>query len=287
VGLFLLWLLFWPATFNLEGKGTLEPTFKRDVFAAVDGTVEDVLVENGDFVKKGQELARLRNNDLTNSYIDMKGKLASTRDQITAARHGQKDKKRDTDSHNEVQLAELTQLEKSYKDQLRTLEEKRAELVIRSPIDGQINSWKVKENLLARTVKAGQVLMSVADPAGDWELEIHMPEDHIGFVALAQKERKEAGQSDELPVTFVLQSNAADWHDGHVDEVHGHAEVRQEEGNTVLVKVAFDKSQLRPSDLRSGATVSAKIDCGTVSIGYKYFHSVISFIQTKILFKLW
>ncbi len=54
----------------------------------------------------------------------------------------------------------------------------------------------------------------------------------------------------------------------------------------MLVRVAFDKSQLNPTDMTQGASVIAKINCGRVPIGYKYFHDVIAFIQTKILFKL-
>ena len=85
---------------------------------------------------------------------------------------------------------------------------------------------------------------------------------------------------------FILATSPGDEHEGVVKEVHGHAEVRPEEGNTVLVRVEFDKSQLLPTDMRPGATVTAKINCGRVPIGYKYFHDVIAFIQSKILFKL-
>ena len=84
----------------------------------------------------------------------------------------------------------------------------------------------------------------------------------------------------------ILQVSPGDEHDGVVDEVHAHAEVRPEEGNTVLVRVAFDKTQLNPTDMTQGATVTAKINCGRVPIGYKYFHDVIAFIQMKILFRL-
>jgi multidrug efflux pump subunit AcrA (membrane-fusion protein) len=287
VTLLFLWLLLWPATFNLEGKGTLEPASKRDVFASVDGTVDEVLVEHGDFVKKGQILAKMRNTDLENNVIEMNGKLLSTQQQISAARSGAKDKKRSAeDSRAAGELARLQEEEISYQRQLAGLKKKREELVVRSPIDGQINTWRLRELLLTRTVKQGQVLMSVADPAGDWELEIHMPEDRIGFVALAQQKKRDEKEPDTLPVAFFLATSPGDEHQGQVAEVHGHAEVRPEEGNTVLVRVDFDKSQLLPTDMRTGASVTAKIDCGTVPIGYKYFHDVIAFIQSKILFRL-
>ena len=180
-----------------------------------------------------------------------------------------------------AELAEQQKLEISYNEQLKLLEKKREQLAVTSPIDGQVNTWKVGERLLLRPVKQGQVLMSVADPNGSWELEIHMPEDRIGHVASARLESR-----PDLPVRFRLSTSPGDEHEGTVEDVHAHAEVRPEEGNTVLVRVAFDKDQLRPTDMNPGATVNAKINCGRVPIGYKYFHDVIAFIQTKILFRL-
>jgi hypothetical protein len=52
----------------------------------------------------------------------------------------------------------------------------------------------------------------------------------------------------------------------------------------VLVRVAIDKTQL--PDLRPGASVTARIDCGTRPIGYVWFHDVWEFVQTQVLFRL-
>jgi multidrug efflux pump subunit AcrA (membrane-fusion protein) len=282
VGVFILWLLVWPATFNLEGKGTLEPASKRDVFAGLDGVVVELPVEHGQFVKRGDVLAKLRNPDLEASVIEMRGKLMGTTDQMRAARAAENRPKHGENTHEtQSKIAELKESADSYTKQLAILEKKRKQLVVTSPIDGQINTWQLQETLLHRPVRQGQVLMSVADPDGDWELEVHMPEDRIGHVALAQKNNR-----PNLPVLFILQTSPGDEHEGEVKEVHAHAEVRPEEGNTVLVRVKFDKSQLNPTDMTQGATVTAKINCGRVPIGYKYFHDVIAFIQSKILFKL-
>jgi multidrug efflux pump subunit AcrA (membrane-fusion protein) len=282
VAVLLLWLLVWPATFNLEGKGTLEPASKRDVFAGVDGVVVDLPVEHGQFVKKDEVLAKLRNPDLEASVIEMRGKLMSAQEQMRGARSQESKPKHGEDNQKiQSEIARLKEEAESYKKQLVILEKKKEQLVVRSPIDGQINTWQLRETLLHRPVRQGQVLMSVADPNGDWELEVHMPEERIGHVALAQKKIR-----PNLPVLFILQTSPADEHEGEVKEVHAHAEVRPEEGNTVLVRVKFDKTQLNPTDMTQGATVTAKINCGRVPIGYKYFHDVIAFVQAKILFKL-
>ena len=70
---------------------------------------------------------------------------------------------------------------------------------------------------------------------------------------------------------------------GRIVEIHKTAEVREEMGNTVLVRVAFDKSQVPNPNM--GASVTGKIYCGERSIGYVWFYDLIAFIQQKVLFR--
>jgi hypothetical protein len=67
-------------------------------------------------------------------------------------------------------------------------------------------------------------------------------------------------------------------------EIEQAAEVRGDEGNTVLVRVAVDKEQLPP--LHDQTTVTAKLHCGRTSIGYAWFCDLIETVQTKVLFWL-
>src|SRR5262249_16345043 len=158
---------------------------------------------------------------------------------------------------------------------LKLLKEKQETLVVTSPIDGQITTWQLRDLVLHRPVRAGQVLMSVADPNGDWEAELHVPEDRAGYVVEAPKTIK-----PDLPVRFVVASSRGREHQGTIKEVHERAEVHDpEEGPTVLVRVAFDKTQLKPNELQPGATVTGKINCGRVSVGYKYLHPVLAWFQ--------
>ncbi len=248
--LLLLVLTFWPADFNLEGKGTLEPADRRDVFAAVDGVVIDVPVEHGQLVKKGDVLARLRNTELQVSLADITGKLASTTEELFATRRMLQDAKRvNTPEFRQAEskVAELTKTRESFEKQLKLKKQQQEQLVITSPIDGQITTWQLRQLLLHRPVKQGQVLMSVADPSGEWEAELKMPEDLMGHVMTARKEIR-----PDLPVRFFVATSPGDEHTGTVKEVHGHADVVEEVGNTVLVRVMLDKSQLKPADLRPG-----------------------------------
>jgi hypothetical protein len=83
-------------------------------------------------------------------------------------------------------------------------------------------------------------------------------------------------------VTFILYTESDRSLKGRIVEIGEIADIRGEEGNTVLIKVAIDKSELR--DLRPGAQVSAKIACGRSSLGYRWLHQVIAWVQ-KTTFK--
>ena len=183
--------------------------------------------------------------------------------------------------HAEAEYAELQELDKSYGSSSKYCRRRKSNWSSPAPSTERSTPGTSSELLQGRAVKQGQVLMSVADPTGNWELEVHMPEERIGHVALARKDIQ-----PELPVRFYPGHQSGRRARGRGQGGPGHAEVRPEEGNTVLVRVEFDKSQLRPTDMRPGAAVTAKINCGRVPIGYKYFHDVIGFIQAKILFKL-
>ena len=75
---------------------------------------------------------------------------------------------------------------------------------------------------------------------------------------------------------------------GKVEEIHRSAEVRGEDGNTVLVRVSFEQQALRDviSDPRIGMTPTGKIHCGQRAIGYVWFHDLVDFVRAKILFRL-
>jgi len=156
--------------------------------------------------------------------------------------------------------------------------EKQQQLRVVAPQRGQVVTWKVRDLLLQRPVVRGQGLLTLANPDGPWELELYLPERRLTHM---QKAR--AGQK-LLEATFVLSSHPGQTFRGQVVEVEQAAEVRGDEGNTVLVRVAVDKGQLPP--LHDQTTVTAKLNCGRTSIGYAWFCDLIETVQSKVLFWL-
>jgi hypothetical protein len=273
----------WPAKFQMEAKGTLEPVLRQDVFASIDGVVEELYCKHDDKVVKDQVLAKLRNNDLG---VDITGVIRE-RDTARARLmriHQFLVKERGTTKEDQrLQLLgeqlEEEQKIKSAEAQLAWYKAKEESLLVKSPLNGTVVTWDLRKRLINRPVQRGQSLLSVADPDGPWQLEIKMPDNHIGPVVAAQ-----GSLGPERKVSYMIFGDeTSTTRYGTVSEVHGSAEVHGEEGSTVLIKVKIDKNEI--PNPKPGMTVTAKVDCGRRPLGYVLLYDVIAFIQAKILFK--
>jgi multidrug efflux pump subunit AcrA (membrane-fusion protein) len=277
----LLLLGLWPATFRLESKGSLEPVERQDIFAPIDGRVEELYCDHGEKVAKDQLLAKLQNTDLEFAITDAEGNWLAARQRLAAVRQSLVDERAlKIEERNRLagDQAELARKVESLEAQLALQKIKQRDLSIKSPLNGVIVTWDLRNRLIKRPVQRGQSLMRVADPAGPWQLELQMPENRMGHIAAAQKALGEG-----LQVSYILATEPGTTRYGTIKEIDRSAEVRGDEGNTVLIKVAIDKNEL--PQLRPGASVTAKVYCGRRALGYVLLHDVIEFIQTRILFK--
>lgn len=296
----LLCLVLVRKDFEPSAQGTLQPVVKRDVFVPVDGDVIEVKVKDRDMVKKGDLLVKLRNTDLEVKFQDVAGQIQVKRSRLMAVERSLFEQRNRADVRNrdEVERIRLQGEAEELEHQLQTLDEqyqllrkKRELLEIRSPIDGEVMmSWDVQKSLLFRPVTTGQMLMSVADPKEDWELELYMRESRGGHVrrARADEQLKQRYPGAGERVTYVLRADPGTQRHGRVTEVKEATEVRPEEGNTmnniVKIRVAIERAEL--GDPHPGATVIAGVYCGRRSLGYAWFHEAWEWLQTHVFFYL-
>lgn len=292
----LLCLVFVRKDFEPSAKGTLQPVAKRDVFVPVDGDVIEVKVKDRDVVKKDDLLVKLRNTDLEVKYQDVVGQIQVKRSRLLSVERSLFEQKNRSDvrGRDEVERIRLQGEAEELEHELQTLDEqyqllrkKRELLEIRSPIDGEVMmSWDVQKSLMYRPVTTGQMLLSVADPKGDWELELYMRESRGGHVRRA---RADEGLQQRYPgagerVMYVLATDPATQRTGKVTEVKESTEIHQEEGHIVKVKVAIDRNEI--GDPHPGATVTGGVYCGRRSLGYVWFHEAWEWLQTHVFFYL-
>ncbi len=282
----ILALVLVPYDFDLQAKGTLEPVERRDVFAGIDGVVTELLVKHGDDVVEGQRLARLRNTELEVEINDVTGQRAALLKRARAT------ERTILEGENRLSVEERNRLTgelMEVRQRLQTLDarfalalKKQEELTIVSPTKGKIVTWDLENRLMQRPVVRGQVLMRVANPDGPWQLELRMPEDRMGHITQAERAFRANDADARLSVEYILVSEPGVSRYGSVRDMHLSAEVHDEEGSCVLMKVAVDKEDL--PQLRPGTTVTAKVHCGQRSIGYVLLYDVWAFIQSRVLF---
>ncbi|NOY30511.1 MAG: HlyD family efflux transporter periplasmic adaptor subunit [Planctomycetes bacterium] len=282
--------------FTVVADGKLLPEVRRDVFAHLDGMVEEVTVSHGELVKKDQVLARQRSLDLETQIQQLLGQIAETEKDI----HSTESRRQmlDYGQADEVEIEELTgrkaqllETARSLGKQRDLLEEKREKLLILSPIDGKVVTWKVRELIENRPVRKGQRLMEIADSSNRWELEIYVPEAKMGHIIEYLQKLREDDPEAQLEVTFILATHSAVHLEGRIEHIDTSAEVQGESGNTVRMKVSFQQEDLKKlvddpaTELKVGADVKVKVQCGQRAVGYVLFSDLFEFVQAKILFR--
>jgi hypothetical protein len=191
----LLVLIFWPADFEVDSKGTAEPIQKRDVFNQMaDARVDYVPdgIRHGANVARDQLLIRLRSDSMQEAKDRLLGEKAAVDSEIAEIER-ERTTVRLTPVQENERLRKLTVLRVNRQTLERLWEkheQKEKELLeIRSPIDGEIVTWD-PEVLLGenRPLERGHKVMEIANLEGTWRLELKMPEDRMGHVVKAEKE---------------------------------------------------------------------------------------------------
>jgi multidrug efflux pump subunit AcrA (membrane-fusion protein) len=283
-------LLVVPADFQPKSDGALQPTEKKDVFVSVDGRVENFFVKDKVPVKKGDVLVKLSNTDLEVQYQDVVGQIQAKgtvlRSKIRTLHDEDKALKKVEAIRLRGEVDELEQQLETLKEEFKLLSEKREMLEIKSPMDGEVMmSWDVQRTLQGRPVTTGQVLMSVADPNREWELELYMREGRAGHVirARANEELKAKYPGAGERVLYVLATDPGNEREGKIREIKGSTELYEQE-SIVKMKVDIDRADI--GNPHPGATVTAKIYCGRKPLGYVWFHEAWEWFQGNILFYL-
>jgi len=278
---------FVPAEHSVEVRGSLQPKRARDVFAPVDGEVSEVAVRHEQQVSEDAVLIALRSPSLELEHRRVLGERDTTREKLQAVESARLiGTAPDAPDQGGDRLAsalsgsaeELRKQLESQEQQLEILAEQNQSLKVRSPMTGSVLTWKLEELLAGRPVQRGQVLVTVADVAGPWELRLDVPDRRIGHVLAAQR-----AQGDDLPVRFALASAPGQSFEGRIREVWQVAEPSPS-GGPATVRVLVDFDRVAVGQLRPGTTVLAKIQCGRRPIGYVWFHGLFEAIQTELFF---
>ncbi len=293
-------LFFVPSTLMISAEGTLEPVEKKAVFVGVSGSVDKVLVRDKQIVVANQPLIVLKNFELAEELTQLRGQLRVTSKSLDSKllqKTGDGLSPQDIIQLN-GEVDQLRQQEITLLAQINVREEQEEQLIIRSPIDGQVMlAWDVERSLERRRVEPGQIIMEIADLSKEWELQLFMLEGRMRHITEASAAAQTANR--ELDVTYILETDPGIDFEGTVRYIDDVTRIHGDQGPTVLMRIEIDKLKLIGGDLgedtpatvsnergalRPGATVKAKVDCGPCSLSYRWFHEVGAWVQRNVMF---
>jgi multidrug efflux pump subunit AcrA (membrane-fusion protein) len=270
-----------PVDYTAYCRGTLEPVEHRRVFAPFDGIVRRIAVRHGQRVTKGQTLVELQNTELEIALADAEGRKAALVERLTAVERTLLDEGKRLSPEEQARLSgdrsEIREQLASVDRELALYSEKRRQTAVVSPLDGEVTTWNAEGLLENRPVRAGQVLLDVAATDGPWQLELRVPDDRSGRVVAAA-----ADSPNPLRVTFSPATDPTALGEGQVVEIQNSAEIRGDDGNTVLVRARIDTPL---HGARPGAEAAAHIQCGRRSAGYVWTKDVADFFRSKVWFR--
>lgn len=268
-------LIFVRVEHRITLAGSLQPAQQRAVFAPADALVEQVLVDSGQQVAAGEPLLRLHSPELSLEIQRLSGELSGVLSQlqaVTAARSSA-----NAQGLRPVEALGLSAEGKllehranSLRAEIALLREERDSLLISSPIDGVVSTWKPDELLAARPVARGQRLLSIAESGADWRLELRAPDDRIGLILDAC-----AADSAPLRVAYETLDGEGAEHWGRVVSIAAQAEMDHSQAPMVRIEVA-PKAPRDPIGATQiplpGESVRARVYCGRRSLGYVLLH---------------
>lgn len=197
---------------SVSATGNLQPTNKVDVGSELSGTIEAVLVDDNDRVRKGQVLARLDTARLRDQVARSRAQLASAQARVQQSQASLNQARANLERLREV--ARLSDGKVPSKAELDTAEatlaraladeavakaavaESRAVLsvdetnlgkgVIRSPIDGVVLNRRVEPGQTVAASFQAPVLFTLAETLSQMELQVDVDEADVGQVQPGQ-----------------------------------------------------------------------------------------------------
>jgi hypothetical protein len=168
---------------------------------------------------------------------------------------------------------------------------------LQAPIGGTVLTADFRENLPNRYVRPQEQLLRIGNKEGAWEVELKIPQKHIGQVLRAYQttDPNEELEVDLLPLsapTHVFKGKLARY------KISGEASPSKTDNDetepVVLAWVRIDGKDIPEADnlyrfengrlLVTGTEMHTRVRCGSHAMGYSLFYGVWEWFYEKVVF---
>ncbi|MCA9156958.1 MAG: HlyD family efflux transporter periplasmic adaptor subunit [Planctomycetales bacterium] len=316
-----IWAARQPYPLVIEAEGAYEPATSRAIYAADDGFVEELLVEDGESVQASQPLVQLRSPTLELRIEQVTGELRGVAEESSGIHIAINQLDPDSPDllNNQSRLAgkiaELKTKQTSLEKQLELLQTQRASLLLRAPIGGTIVAKDLQRHLAGRPVRRGEPLFSIVDQAGPWQVRVQVGDRDAGYLRThyvaptptfskrAIERRHNAGSQlvgvtlpDNEPsgnrsivsdldsaITFGLDSSPAERWPAQLSWISDHVENIHGQGCFVEVRAAVESPE--QIGAHAGAGVHAYFTCGSQPLWFVWSRPLVEAIERKFWFR--
>jgi hypothetical protein len=313
-------LYFVPYQLKMDATGQLLPEERMYVFSQGRGYIEDVAIQPGEKVTPGRALVQLSDLELAKQIGELDSDIAGARKQLKVADEylslaAQNASSLSLDRQADLELKKIeAQNSIDHKGALRqkTLDwygvvegESRGSFLLTAPDfpkagrhEGEAEPfWTVLttdfRELRRKPVEPREPVLRLGNKEGRWEVEMKIPQKHIGQVLHAFEYLKK----DELDVDLIVRSEPTRTFRGKLsrDRIANQADPHKDDNNeaepVVLAWVRIDGDDIKPGDqiprnveMTAGTEVKAKVRCGYHKMGYSLFYGVWEFFYEKVVF---
>jgi hypothetical protein len=297
-------MVFVPYPLKMDATGHLLPQERQWIYSPVEGTVVDFApgVVPSSRVSDKQPLVMMHDVQVAMKAVELERAISQAKGEIEGLRM------QFTQNPN-LQAADRAKITSDMEQKETLIRFKNRELAalrerthavpnqpgnfqLLAPLTGIVLNGGFRENLTNKTVKPSEPLLRIGNPDGPWEIELKIPQKHIGQILQAFKN---AGDAD-LNVDLLLISRPTEVFKGKLarHKLAGEATPDKEDQNDsepkVLAYVRVDGEGIDPSDaiprdlLTAGTEVHAKVRCGNRAMGYSLFYGLWEFFYEKVVF---
>ena len=233
-----------PLPYQVPCPVEVQPVNRRFVAAPYEGKLAEVLVERGEAVQQGQVLAKMDRQKLEFEKAAVVAEIASARKKVDAAR-----------GERRIAEAQMAQSDiKAFQAKLNLLDQRLANLDIKSPIEGVLIRGEI-EKIQGAPVELGQSLFEIG-PLDKMSIQVRIAERDISMV--------QAG------VSVTIRCRALPYRKltGILERIHPCAEMIDDE-QVFVGEVVVDNPEGR---LRPGLRGRAQIQSKWRSLSWRLFH---------------
>lgn len=166
-------------TSSFKTTAILEAITETDVISKTNGIVEEILVEEGAYVKAGQVLARVRDDEYRIQAAQAQAELSSVQQELKRVQDMAERGMISADAFDKLRY-QVELLQARYDMAALNL----AETEIRAPISGYVAARHVKLGNLVKQYEAGKLFHLVASE--QLEGQVHLPERELAQVTVGQ-----------------------------------------------------------------------------------------------------